>query len=243
MEYKVKSTAYLHTCLSFFNISRVMLPCRRLLPLLELLLLTIARSYIQLSKLSQSRLSSLRSTPLSPRVSYIEDNAPFEGQISLEQNSGVGKEEYLYIDDDIIVVNKPANIQTAPGYVDPVSLATIIRDRFNISRIDQMIVHRLDYSTSGIVIYGRNMDALRDLHRQFRTDGVFKRYSSIVNGILQDNKGEISYRIGKDIKSGPPIQCIDEGGKEAITRFEVYERGQYTTLVHLFPKTGRYGHT
>lgn len=59
----------------------------------------------------------------------------------------------LYFDSDIIVCNKQPNIQSAPGYnATLTSLAASVSELFNIPRIDHMIVHRLDYATSGISI-------------------------------------------------------------------------------------------
>ena len=175
------------------------------------------------------------------QVSFIDANAEFEREFPMKANSGLGLEEYIYVDDSIIVVNKPANLQTAPGYVDPISLATTIRDKYNISRIDQMIVHRLDYATSGIVVYARDVDSLKDLHRQFRSsDDIFKQYSSIVDGVVENDGGQIKLSIGKDNVHGPPLQMIDKNGKQCDTTYFVEERGQYLTLLRLIPKTGRY---
>jgi 23S rRNA-/tRNA-specific pseudouridylate synthase len=87
-------------------------------------------------------------------------------------NSGLGSETLLYADDDIIVMNKAPNSQTAPGYTTKESLAGSVAREYNIERVDQMIVHRLDHGTSGIVVFARNVEALRDLHAQFRTKHV-----------------------------------------------------------------------
>jgi hypothetical protein len=57
-------------------------------------------------------------------------------------NSGLGQEKLLYVDNDIIVVDKPSNAQTAPGFLDKDSLATRISLLFSIDRVDKMIVHR-----------------------------------------------------------------------------------------------------
>lgn len=123
------------------------------------------------------------------------------------------------------------------------SLATSISAQFNIERIDQMIVHRLDYATSGVIVFARNIDSLRSLHDQFRRRvNVFKRYSAIVNGTLADLEGEVNARLGRDVELGPPLQKVitDETmGKECITQYKVFELGKYKTHVHLYPKTGR----
>ena len=60
-----------------------------------------------------------------------------------------------------------------------------------------MIVHRLDYATSGIVVFARTVDALRNLHLQFRQhNNMYKRYVAIIDGHLPSLEGEIELPLG-----------------------------------------------
>ena len=148
----------------------------------------------------------------------------------------------LYSDDDIIVYDKPSNIQSAPGFRSNYSLATKVSNTFKISRVDQMIAHRLDYATSGIIVYARNVNALSSLHNQFRYKKVYKRYSAIVNGYVNNFEGEINLPLGKDIERGPPLNTVDiHNGKYSLTHWKLYERCGKRNIshLHLFPQTGR----
>ena len=175
--------------------------------------------------------------------SYIDDH------IEPGINSGLGMEQLIYCDDDIIVVDKPSFCQTAPGFREPDSLATHIARIYNIDRIDKMIVHRLDYATSGVLVFARNENSLRCLHSQFREkEKIYKRYSAIVSGINESYDGEIDLPLGKDVKRGPPLCCVDvENGKRSITKWKVHatssfiSRGQKYSFshLHLQPLTGR----
>mmetsp|Transcript_19852 Transcript_19852/g.27317 ORF Transcript_19852/g.27317 Transcript_19852/m.27317 type:complete len:180 (+) Transcript_19852:226-765(+) len=112
----------------------------------------------------------------------------------------------LYFDDDVIIINKPPYAQTAPGFMEKDSAATRIADIFSISRVDQMVVHRLDYATSGIVVFARNPDALRNLHTQFRIPGkIYKEYTAVVSGRMATLEGEIELPLGKSLSRGPPF--------------------------------------
>jgi len=151
-----------------------------------------------------------------------------------------GRSQLIYLDNDIIVYNKAFNVQSAPGYVSQESLASDIRSMLDLPRIDQMIVHRLDYATSGLIVYARNEFALKDLHSQFRTKNkVYKVYSAIVNGVISSYEGEINLPLCKDVER-PPLCKVDTiNGKNSFTKWRIKEVGYNMTHVHLQPSTGR----
>ena len=159
-------------------------------------------------------------------------------------NAGLGKETLLYVDDDIIVVDKPSFSQTAPGFRVKDSLATRMACLFRIERVDKMIVHRLDYATSGVVVFVRNDMALSEMNKQFRSKGmnkIYKKYAAVVNGhINHASEGETDLPLGRDVVRGPPLCCVDpEHGKPSLTYWSLFERGNGRSHVHLLPQTGR----
>lgn len=171
-------------------------------------------------------------------MSYLHKNAKFEDKSSL--NTGVGKEKVLYHDEDIIIVDKPPFIQTVPGYDERLSLATIIKDKFNIGSVEYMSPHRLDYLTSGLVVFTRNPNALKQMQQQFRDNAIYKRYTAIVARKMNDWSGEIDLPLGKDKVFGPPLQTVDvKTGKQSVTYWNVCDVGKRATKLNLIPKTGR----
>ena len=171
--------------------------------------------------------------------SFIDVHEILDAETSKNYNSGLGKESLLYVDDDIIIVNKPTACSTAPGLRETESLATRIASTFRISRIDKMIVHRLDYATSGLVVFARNDDALSDLHSQFRLrKKVYKQYSAIVKGYLNYSEGEIDLPLGKE-ENCPPLCKVDPQGKDSFTTWTLFGRNKGRSHVHLRPHTGR----
>lgn len=148
----------------------------------------------------------------------------------------------IYEDDDILVYYKPSNLLSVPGTLDKYNLATEVSVLYNIQRVDHMIAHRLDYATSGLIIFARNEDALKSLNQQFRTkDQVYKRYSAIVHGILPAFEGEISLPLGRDPVRGGPYVHVDnsETGKASRTEWQLIKQGKYQSYIHLRPLTGR----
>ena len=170
----------------------------------------------------------------------------------------------VYSDDAIIVYNKAANVLSVPGLYGKNSLATEVARLYNIDRIDQMIVHRLDYATSGLIVFARNYDSLIYLHEQFRKKKVKKIYSSIVaikgqegqeggeeGGIKEAStlsalEGEIRLPIVRDAVRGAPYHCaIDETGtaKLAHTEWKITSVGSHEgyslAQLDMEPRTGR----
>ena len=172
--------------------------------------------------------------------SFIDLNEIIDKEISVNYNSGLGKERLLYVDDDIIVVDKPTACSTAPGFREYDSLASRISSVFKIDRVDKMIVHRLDYATSGLVIFARNDNSLTSLHTQFRQrNKVHKRYSAIVKGNVKFFDGEIDLPLGKQVEC-PPLCKVDPfQGKVSTTTWSLFGRNGGNSHVHLIPHTGR----
>lgn len=174
------------------------------------------------------------------QLSFIDSNEIINSELSQGYNSGLGNENIIYVDDDIIVVNKPPHCSTAPGFRETDSLATRIGHAFHLSRIDKMIVHRLDYATSGVVVFARNDQALAVMHKQFRLKNcIYKRYSAVVKGYLNNFDGEISLPLSKQIDN-PPLCCVDSiSGKGSDTTWSLLARHGGRSHVSLRPHTGR----
>lgn len=84
------------------------------------------------------------SGPGEKKPSYIDTLDEGDADI----NSGLGKESLIYVDSDLIVVEKPSFAQTAPGFLQQDSLATRIQALFNLERIDHMVCHRYHFPIS-----------------------------------------------------------------------------------------------
>ncbi|WP_347173470.1 RluA family pseudouridine synthase [Polaribacter uvawellassae] len=155
------------------------------------------------------------------------------------QNPAIGKElELIFEDEDVIVVHKPAEFLSVPGIHIQDSVYTRIKQQYpTIS--GPIIVHRLDMSTSGLVVLAKNKKAHKDLQSQFINKTVSKKYVALLDGNLKENSGTISLPLRVDLDDRPRQLVCFEHGKKAETKWEVIERKDNTTRVHLFPITGR----
>ena len=148
--------------------------------------------------------------------------------------------ETIYIDADIIVVNKPAGLLSVPGKLEVVSLLDYLRDRYG--RVYSC--HRLDMDTSGLMVYARNMDARADIEEQFARRIVKKTYRarlcSAPTPFGHARKGTIALPLMLDYYDRPRQMVDFEHGKFAVTRYEVLsELPDGEIDIRFFPYTGR----
>jgi 23S rRNA pseudouridine1911/1915/1917 synthase len=148
----------------------------------------------------------------------------------------------IYMDDNVIVVNKPAGVLThSKGALnDEFTVADFFR-RYTTNGLDTTrpgIVHRLDRDTSGVIIGARNDETATLLKKQFADRTTKKHYTAVIDGAPKLQEAMIDLPIGRN-PSAPSTFRVDPSGKEALTKYEVLASNDKQTLVALHPKTGR----
>jgi len=147
----------------------------------------------------------------------------------------------LYVDDFILVADKPAGLLSIPaaGADRRDSLASRIQARHPRAQI----AHRLDEATSGIVLFSMYHAMLQRIHWAFRQRVVGKRYQAVVHGHVAQDDGVIDLPLAPVPDRNPWHQVDHANGLRAVTRFVVMERferdGEPVTRVDLKPITGR----
>lgn len=144
--------------------------------------------------------------------------------------------EYIYEDDDIAVVYKPAGLPSVPGKDDDLpSLLQIVRVRHP----EALNVHRLDMDTSGLLIFALNEAAYSNLQQQFVRQEIAKTYVAVLERPVADSIPR-SGTISLPLLPNPydrPRQMVDYAhGKKAVTYYELQDDA---TRVFFRPKTGR----
>ena len=154
-------------------------------------------------------------------------------------NPAIGKElETIFEDENLMVVYKPAEFLSVPGIHVQDSVYTRIKQQVkNIS--GPIIVHRLDMSTSGLLVLAKNKKAHQNLQRQFINRTVQKRYTALLDGIVAKNKGTINLPLRVDLDDRPRQLVCFEHGRPAETSWEVIERRNGKTKIHFYPISGR----
>ena len=154
-------------------------------------------------------------------------------------NPAAGKElDTVYEDETIIIVNKPAEFLSVPGKNIEDSVWLRMKHRFPMAT-GPLIVHRLDMSTSGLMIIAKSKEAHKILQQQFINRTIKKRYIAILDGVVKEDTGIITLPIRVDIDDRPR-QIVDyDHGKKSRTNWKVLERTNQQTRIHFFPITGR----
>ena len=144
----------------------------------------------------------------------------------------------IHEDEDIIVVNKPAEYLSVPGINIKDSVHTkIIEMRPDIT--GPIIIHRLDMSTSGILVLAKNKEAHQFIQDQFIKHSVVKRYTALLDGLISQESGLIDLPLRVDLDDRPRQMVCYEHGKSAQTNYQKVSEESGRTRIHFFPLTGR----
>lgn len=152
--------------------------------------------------------------------------------------------EIVYEDADVLVVNKPRGmvVHPAPGHTTGTLVNGLMYHCTDLSGINGVarpgIVHRIDKDTSGLLMVAKNDVAHTSLVEQLVEKSVTRKYTALVHGHIAHDKGTIDAPIGRDSKDRQK-QAVVDGGKHAVTHFQVIERFGDFSLVECRLETGR----
>lgn len=157
---------------------------------------------------------------------YIADNLLFSS-INLE---------IIYEDDNILIVNKPNNIEV----VGENSLTSLINTKFSSNNI--MPCHRLDRNTTGLVLFAKNKEALDILFYKFKNHEIKKFYRALVYGIPKVKNARLEAFLFKDTKNSIVYisDTFKKGYQKIITSYNVLEEfPNNTSLLDVEIETGK----
>lgn len=153
--------------------------------------------------------------------------------------------DIIYEDDDVVVLNKARGmvVHPAPGNYTGTLVNALLYHCSNLSGINSAIrpgiVHRLDKDTSGIMIVAKNDAAHISLSQQIQSKTAVRTYLAVVRGNIKTDSGTIETQIARDKTDRKKMAVVKEGGRDAITDYEVLERFGKYTLVCCKLRTGR----
>lgn len=171
-------------------------------------------------------------TVLLPTTSEITVNAE---EIALD---------IIYEDDYLLVVNKPKGMVVHPaiGNYTGTLVNALLYHCKDLSTINGPlrpgIVHRIDKDTTGVLVVAKNDEAHAFLAEQLQNHSMKREYYALVEGIISKEMGTINKPLGRSKNDRLKIGIV-EGGKHAVTHYEVLEKFKSTTLVKCILETGR----
>ena len=153
--------------------------------------------------------------------------------------------DIVFEDNDILVVNKPKGVVVHPAagnYSGTLVNALMYHCGDSLSGINGVmrpgIVHRIDKNTSGLLMVAKNDNAHVGLASQIKEHSFKREYEAVVYGNIKDDRGTINLPIARHPVKRKQMAVV-EGGREAITHFEVIDRFEGFTHLRLKLETGR----
>lgn len=150
----------------------------------------------------------------------------------------------VYFGDRFAAIDKPAGLSLRTSRADPHGAARGLiealryRDRALFAGRDPQLVHRLDESTSGLVLVALDVDQHCELVGRFAVRQAEKRYLALVWGHPKPAAGTWEARLGPDRKDRRRMR-VDPEGRPARTEYRTLGRAAHVALVELAPRTGR----
>ena len=173
-----------------------------------------------------------------PILSHMLKGVKMDPNLLLDNLSEKQELEIIYEDAVLIVVNKPAEFLSVPGKEIKDCVYARIKEKYPAAT-GPLIVHRLDMSTSGILVLTKTKEANKFLQSQFINRTIKKRYVALLDGILSEDAGKIKLPLRVDLDDRPK-QLVDfTYGKPAETDWKIINKENGKTRVYFYPITGR----
>jgi 23S rRNA pseudouridine1911/1915/1917 synthase len=153
--------------------------------------------------------------------------------------------DLLYVDDDFVIVNKPAGmvVHAGAGHARGTLVNALLHRLGKLPEaggaLRPGIVHRLDRETSGAMVVARNDQVHEHLSEQFRSRNVRKIYLALVHGKMPRDSGTITLPISRDPHRRTRMTARASKGRHARTDWRVIARLDRCTLIETVLHTGR----
>ncbi len=156
--------------------------------------------------------------------------------------------DIVYEDDHLLVVNKPAGMVVHPAYQN--WTGTLVNAlAWHFDHLPEMkdnkgrpgLVHRIDKDTSGLLVIAKTEEAMTGLAKQFFDHTIERTYVALVWGEPKESKGTIDVPVGRSPKDRRITIAFPagDGGRHAVTHYEVIKPLRYVSLIKLNLETGR----
>lgn len=151
--------------------------------------------------------------------------------------------DVLFEDDHLIIVNKPAGIDTHPNDVGQSN--TLLNGVAYHLQVNSQLswvrhIHRLDRDTTGAILFAKHPLVGAILDRMLEQRQIKRTYIALVQGLIKNKKGTINAPIGRD-RHHATRRRVSPTGQDAITHFQLIEafRAKAISLVKCWLDTGR----
>src|SRR5690606_10237643 len=146
--------------------------------------------------------------------------------------------EIVFEDEHLLLVNKPHEFLSVPGKTQHESVFTKMK-QYLPNATGPLLVHRLDMSTSGLLLVAKTERIHKQLQKQFMERTIKKRYVALLENELDVVSGHIDLPLRVDLDNRPQQLVCHAHGKPAVTQYKVVAIENGKTRIHFYPVTGR----
>jgi 23S rRNA pseudouridine1911/1915/1917 synthase len=147
----------------------------------------------------------------------------------------------VYEDQYLIVIEKNIGILSIAAGHSSLNVKTVLDKYFHDTKqyCHAHVVHRLDRDTSGLMIYAKDIQIAMQLEKDWHHTVYNRRYVAVLSGIMEKNSGQIISWLTEDAAYTTVSSDVDNGGKYAVTHYQVLDRADNHSLVEFRLETGR----
>lgn len=146
--------------------------------------------------------------------------------------------EIIYEDEALLAINKAAEFLSVPGIHVKDSALKRVEEMFSKDN-PPLLLHRLDMSTSGVLLFAKSKDYHKHIQNQFLKRTIHKEYIALLDGDIENDKGEINLPLRVDLNDRPRQVVCYQYGKKSLTYYQVINRHNGITRVRFIPISGR----
>jgi len=153
--------------------------------------------------------------------------------------------EIIHEDDHLLVINKPAGlvVHPAPGHPDGTLVNALLHHGRSLADTGDPgrpgIVHRLDQETSGLLVIARTAVAHRALAAQLKDHTLGREYLALSWGQWREPRGRLEGALNRHPRDRKRMAVVDQGGRAAVTHYEVIDDLACVQLCRVHLETGR----
>ena len=170
------------------------------------------------------------------QITVIFDSEDFPAKSLSFGDQILGRSLILYEDEHLVIANKPENMKTHGNDANEFALQNHVAAACNQT---VYVVHRLDFETSGAVLFAKNPFVLPILDHMLRERQIHRTYQALCAGQVKQDKMIIDQPIGTDRHDKKRRVVVSRGGQRAVTHVLVLKRLATETLVQCQLETGR----
>lgn len=152
----------------------------------------------------------------------------------------------LYEDNHLLIVEKPTNIPVQQDRTNDADLLTMLKEDIKV-RYDKpgnvylALIHRLDRPVGGAIVFAKTSKAASRMANLLRKRELERSYLAVVRGYVKQNSGTLTHYLRKDHRENivHAVPKETNRAKQAILHYDVIERKQNLSLLHVTLETGR----